>query len=342
MPAGSTPSTFGTLGGAPSDNAALAAALTLKLDKAGGAFTGLTGAGFRDTSAAFDVTLGFTSSTALTAARALTLDVGNVAHTIALGTTAGTITFPNAAAVTVAGLQIANVFTAANVFTPTAGVANTINGLVNTAGLNLNGTVTGAGVTRSLMTITDNWSGATGATSAPTLLALAVSDTGGSLNYGATTTFNITRNGTSVFRIDHGGTVYGASSGYFLDPNGTKIQMASNWGFTSNGDTWLFRDGAAGAWAMRYFTQAHILRIYGTYTDASNYVRLALNTTSTTMGIVCETLGTGADDIDLTLTPAGTGNVRFGTHAAVGVELVTGYITIKDAGGTSRKLAVIS
>ena len=60
------------------------------------------------------------------------------------------------------------------------------------------------------------------------------------------------------------------------------------------------------------------------------------------MGIACETAGAGADNIDLSLTPAGAGNVCFGTHSAVGVELVTGYITIKDAGGTTRKLAVIS
>lgn len=55
------------------------------------------------------------------------------------------------------------------------------------------------------------------------------------------------------------------------------------------------------------------------------------------------TTGTGADLI----LEGGTGSVadgkvRFGTHAGVAAEVVTGYITIKDAGGTDRKLAVIS
>jgi hypothetical protein len=51
----------------------------------------------------------------------------------------------------------------------------------------------------------------------------------------------------------------------------------------------------------------------------------------------------GADtDIDLQLTPKGTGNVRMGTHTALGSETVTGYIAIKDAAGNARKLAVIS
>jgi hypothetical protein len=36
------------------------------------------------------------------------------------------------------------------------------------------------------------------------------------------------------------------------------------------------------------------------------------------------------------------GELSFGTHAAIGAETVTGYITITDEGGVSRKLAVVS
>lgn len=43
---------------------------------------------------------------------------------------------------------------------------------------------------------------------------------------------------------------------------------------------------------------------------------------------------------DITLSP--TGNVKFGTHQAIGAETVTGYITIQDAAGNPRKLAVVS
>lgn len=67
----------------------------------GGTIAGLTGLAIRDTSAAFDVTLAATSSSALSAGRILTLDVGNVAHTLKFGTTANTITFPNLASYTV-------------------------------------------------------------------------------------------------------------------------------------------------------------------------------------------------------------------------------------------------
>jgi len=45
-------------------------------------------------------------------------------------------------------------------------------------------------------------------------------------------------------------------------------------------------------------------------------------------------------DIDLTLTPKGAGNVRFGTYTASALLAVAGYITIKDSGGTTRRLLV--
>jgi hypothetical protein len=45
---------------------------------------------------------------------------------------------------------------------------------------------------------------------------------------------------------------------------------------------------------------------------------------------------------DLRLQPKGTGVVQYGTHTAIGAETVTGYITIKDLTGTSRKVAIVS
>jgi hypothetical protein len=52
----------------------------------------------------------------------------------------------------------------------------------------------------------------------------------------------------------------------------------------------------------------------------------------------------GSDsNIDLQLTPRGSGGrVRFGTLTANADAAITGYIEVKDAGGTTRKLAVIA
>jgi hypothetical protein len=50
----------------------------------------------------------------------------------------------------------------------------------------------------------------------------------------------------------------------------------------------------------------------------------------------------GSDtNIDLALTPKGTGNVRFGTYTGTALS-IAGYIEIKDSGGTVRKLAVVA
>jgi len=59
---------------------------------AGGTHTALTSLGIRDTSAAFDVTIAATSSTALTAGRTLTIDMVNAARTLKL---AGNIDIAN-------------------------------------------------------------------------------------------------------------------------------------------------------------------------------------------------------------------------------------------------------
>ena len=50
----------------------------------------------------------------------------------------------------------------------------------------------------------------------------------------------------------------------------------------------------------------------------------------------------GSDtNIDIRLIPKGTAYVSFGTRIAASDPAITGYITIKDFGGTLRKLAVI-
>lgn len=144
-------------------------------------------------------------------------------------------------------------------------------------------------------------------------------------------------NNTLVSMVSNG---VGVAS--FKFGNGMLMQTALpiGWG-TANvnggGDVFLYRDAAA-VLALRNSTNAQTSRVYKTFTDSSNYERLSL--TGDTVAV--ESAGTGTANIDLALTPAGTGVLKFGTHAAIGAETVTGYITIKDAVGTSRKVAVVS
>jgi hypothetical protein len=59
------------------------------------------------------------------------------------------------------------------------------------------------------------------------------------------------------------------------------------------------------------------------------------------VGFVDLIAASGVADGDIRLTPKGTGNVRFGTRTASADVAITGYIEIKDAGGTVRRLAVV-
>lgn len=106
-------------------------------------------------------------------------------------------------------------------------------------------------------------------------------------------------------------------------------------------DLCLYRD-AANILAQRNGVNAQASRLYFSFTDASNYTRLALKTATGVHTIEAESAGTGEADIDLALTPKGTGRVRFGTNTASADVAISGYIEVKDSGGTVRKLATIT
>lgn len=68
-----------------------------------------------------------------------------------------------------------------------------------------------------------------------------------------------------------------------------------------------------------------------------------IQATGSTTGNAVSLIAGGSDaNIDFLLGGKGTGVLRFGAHSALAGETVTGYITIKDSGGTTRKLAVVS
>lgn len=124
------------------------------------------------------------------------------------------------------------------------------------------------------------------------------------------------------------GLFFGANALIFANNNDGKavfaegaksFRVASDWaiGWSSAVDAWnngadveLYRD-AADILAQRRSTNAQTFKLYGTFTDASNYTRAVLKDDGAgTVTLAAETAGTGADDIDIDLTPAGTGGVN--------------------------------
>ena len=163
------------------------------------------------------------------------------------------------------------------------------------------------------------------------------------LKIGGSTKFSIDKTGTTQLlelRGISGSGILRLGSTAFSD----RVGIAGGVGITMNVGTATICDdnNAAETLALRRSTNAQKLRIYRTFSDASNYERVAIQTGSGYVELAAETAGTGTDDIDLRLTPAGAGKVRFGSHSAIAAETVTGYITIVDSGGTSRKIAVVS
>ena len=78
----------------------------------------------------------------------------------------------------------------------------------------------------------------------------------------------------------------------------------------ANGDVKLQRD-AANTLALRNSTNAQTFNWYYSYTDASNYQRGALKTSASGIEIAAETAGSGADNLNIVLNPAGGGQVQF-------------------------------
>lgn len=225
---------------------------------------------------------------------------------------------------------------------------------------------TGYSLTGSDATSMVNLAGTWNTTGTPTLILATVTNTASNA---ASLFLDFQASGVSKMSIDISGrlgtnfklfqpdtSTWGVSSNSLgwvskcvLKNNGFQAHSTAYYSWASlsdaNGliDTFLYRDGAAGTVAQRNGANAQTLRVYGTYTDASNYERAAIKTTAgSKVELAAETAGTGGDNLDVVLTPAGTGVVKFGSYTALGAEALAGYITIKDAAGNTRKLAVIA
>jgi hypothetical protein len=70
-----------------------------------------------------------------------------------------------------------------------------------------------------------------------------------------------------------------------------------------------------------------------------NYVQVTGSTTTAGLGVATISGAGTATNVDVALTPQAAGRVRFGTYTGT-VLTPTGYIDIKDSGGTARRLLV--
>ncbi len=330
----------------------------------GGTVLGLTGFGVRSTGAAFDMKLANTE--VLTADRTLTVKLNDAARTIDIagaltlaaafstaGAFATTLTSTGATNVTLPTTGTLATLAGAEAFSNKTSVGIVSGSLSASApGLTMTQTWNNAAVAfvGLDMNITDTASQATSILAqlrVGGVIKAQIDKTGNAIFGGymwSSTVYasnglvgtpgfafaNDPNNGMFLVTTDtighvNGGVEYmrtNATLGKFLDTYNIGWSSAAIAGAV---DTGWFRDAAA-VIAQRVGVTAQTYRVYRTWTDAANYERLALQTGAGYMEIAAETAGTGTDDIDLRLTPAGAGVVDFRNPAASGAGVLAGTL----------------
>ena len=121
---------------------------------------------------------------------------------------------------------------------------------------------------------------------------------------------NISRYSDGTVAFFSGGALYAR-----VVYGGFMVEDQLFFGRNAGAQTTILQGDAADVIAQRRTTNAQTFRVYGTYTDASNYERASLShTTGTGVRLAAETAGTGGDNLNVALAPAGTGGVTLGAN----------------------------
>ncbi|MDP2741329.1 MAG: hypothetical protein Q8O66_01415, partial [bacterium] len=129
-----------------------------------------------------------------------------------------------------------------------------------------------------------------------------------------------------------------STSGYGLSVNGNIVTTSNIYatGFSYQSTSYLYLNEAANTASVRNVANQQTLRVYNTYTDTSNYERLALSgVQGTSLNLTAETAGTGGDNLNIVLTPSGTGYTILNGNVGIGTSTPAYKLSVGSAGYTS-------
>lgn len=132
-------------------------------------------------------------------------------------------------------------------------------------------------------------------------------------DYGNTALMEFQRNNTTVFRMDHSGSMFWSGVGMYWDTNNFKVQLPASGFFSLNDDVRISRD-ATGIANFRVGTSPQILRASNTYTSTSDFEAGVLDwqTTANTLRMGSDVGSGGGTARDVQLIRGGTVKVTLG------------------------------
>jgi hypothetical protein len=216
----------------------------------------------------------------------------------------------------------ANTFTALQTITQASANA----GIIASTGYSL----TGSNAT-NMIDLAGTWN----TTGTPTGIKLNITSTASDtssklidLQVGGSTQFNVRKDGLMTINggaiITAGASLtWGGRGGLSASADG-QFQVFSN-GFSNH---IVLAVPANHVLEQRNSTNAQTFRVYRTYTDSSNYERAVIQTGAGYIEMAAETAGTGTDNLDLKLTPAGTGGVVIGISGTAQAAVIDATATL--------------
>lgn len=212
--------------------------------------------------------------------------------------------------------------------TMTGALVNSTNGAASTSSFRLTGTVFTGGTsttTKPLALVEPTGTTSTGWSTSGTMLGInAASAFTGKL-------IDAQLNGSSKFNVSYEGVLTVATGGGLTTQSGSLVLGPTQ--FSGGAYITLTSINVGFGNARTSFMDSNVYLSGGYQAQFANARADAAD-----VGLVWGSAG----HLKVSNGSTGVGTLQFGVHSALGAETVTGYITVKDGAGNTRKLAVIS